>query len=186
MRSVGVINVIDVEATCWSGNPPPGEVSEIIEVGLCELDSRTLEIGKRRSVLCFPVDSEISEFCTKLTTLTDDKVRSEGIEYAGVCTLLRTFHDSKNRIWASFGDYDRKAFFENCVRRGVDYPFGPRHLNVKTLAALAFGWRAEPGMDEVLKRLGMDLVGTHHRGGDDAYNIALILREILRTARGRI
>jgi inhibitor of KinA sporulation pathway (predicted exonuclease) len=27
------ILVIDLEATCWQGDPPPGETSEIIEIG---------------------------------------------------------------------------------------------------------------------------------------------------------
>jgi len=186
MRGVGIINVVDIESTCWKGDPPPGETSEIIEIGICELDSITLEVGKRRSILCFPVDSTISPFCTDLTTLTDDMIRRDGVELSSACALLRTMHKSTDRIWASFGDYDRRMFAENCARRNIRYPFGPRHLNVKTLTALAFGWGAEPGMAEVLRRMGMDLVGTHHRGGDDAYNIALILREILQTMRGRI
>ncbi|NEE10677.1 DNA polymerase III, partial [Streptomyces sp. SID7499] len=28
-----LLNVVDVEATCWEGQPPPGQVSEIIEIG---------------------------------------------------------------------------------------------------------------------------------------------------------
>jgi inhibitor of KinA sporulation pathway (predicted exonuclease) len=186
MRKIEIINVVDVEATCWLGDPPPGQVSEIIEVGLAELDPHKLEIVGARSVLCLPVDSEIGPFCTDLTTLTDEKVRAEGIEFGGVSTLLRNFHASRERIWASFGDYDRTAFERNCVRRNVPYPFGPRHINVKTLVALAFGWRHEFGMAEVLNRIGLPLIGTHHRGGDDALNIAKILIEVLRTARGRI
>ena len=186
MKDVGIINVVDVESTCWKGNPPPGEKSEIIEIGLCELDSRDLTIGGKRSVLCQPIDSIISPFCTQLTTLTDDKLRVEGVPFGAACTLIRTFHKTRDRIWASFGDYDRRMFAECCARYDVVYPFGPRHLNVKTLASLAFGWRHEFGMEEVLRRLGLPLVGIHHRGGDDAANIAVILREILLTMRGRI
>ena len=29
-----LLNVVDVEATCWKGPPPPGAVNEIIEIGL--------------------------------------------------------------------------------------------------------------------------------------------------------
>jgi len=186
MRDVGIINVIDIESTCWKGNPPPGEKSEIIEVGLCTLETPRLETGIKRSVLCFPVDSVVSEFCTQLTTLTDDKIRMEGVPFEDACTWLRVFAKSKDRIWASFGDYDRRMFEECCGRYGVPYPFGPRHLNVKTLVSLAFGWRHEFGMEEVLRRLDLPLVGTHHRGGDDAANIAQILRVVLENARGRI
>ena len=33
-----LVNVVDVEATCWDGSPPPGQVSEIIEIGLTVVD----------------------------------------------------------------------------------------------------------------------------------------------------
>ncbi|MFJ6012333.1 exonuclease domain-containing protein [Streptomyces sp. NPDC092952] len=33
-----LLNVIDIEATCWDGQPPPGAVSEIIEIGLTVVD----------------------------------------------------------------------------------------------------------------------------------------------------
>ena len=33
------ILVIDVESTCWAGAQPEGQVSEIIEIGVCPVDS---------------------------------------------------------------------------------------------------------------------------------------------------
>jgi inhibitor of KinA sporulation pathway (predicted exonuclease) len=39
-------------------------------------------------------------------------------------------------------------------------------------------------MAEGLKRLGLPLEGTHHRGGDDARNIARIAAALLGAARG--
>ena len=33
-RKLDRILVVDVEATCWEGDPPPGQISEIIEIGL--------------------------------------------------------------------------------------------------------------------------------------------------------
>ena len=32
-RKLDRILVVDIEATCWEGNPPPGQTSEIIEIG---------------------------------------------------------------------------------------------------------------------------------------------------------
>ncbi len=39
-------------------------------------------------------------------------------------------------------------------------------------------------MDAALARLGLPLEGTHHRGGDDIWNIAAILGQLLLRARG--
>ncbi|WP_218021462.1 hypothetical protein [Nocardia acidivorans] len=37
------LNVVDVEATCWRGPNPPGQPMEIIEIGLCVLDTEARE-----------------------------------------------------------------------------------------------------------------------------------------------
>ena len=47
-RKLDRILVVDVEATCWEGNPPPGQTSEIIEIGLCVLDVPTLTCVEQR------------------------------------------------------------------------------------------------------------------------------------------
>ncbi|WP_245887494.1 3'-5' exonuclease [Umezawaea tangerina] len=169
--------VVDVEATCWAGRPPDGETSEIIEIGLCELD---VESGRRmgkHSILVRPERSSVSEFCTSLTTLTPEQVAG-GVTYAEACRLLRKDFRSRDRVWASYGDYDRKQF----ERQGA-YPFGPRHLNVKTLFALTRNLPREVGLAEALRIAGLPLEGTHHRGDDDAWNIAALLAGILLSAR---
>jgi inhibitor of KinA sporulation pathway (predicted exonuclease) len=54
-----------------------------------------------------------------------------------------------------------------------------RYLNVKTLFALMHALPHEVGMDEALRTLHLPLEGTHHRAGDDVWNIALILATLL-------
>jgi inhibitor of KinA sporulation pathway (predicted exonuclease) len=66
----------------------------------------------------------------------------------------------------------------------VPYPFGPGHLNVKTLLAITLGLTREVGMDGALARLKLPLEGTHHRASDDAWNIGAILAALLKRARG--
>ena len=99
--------------------------------------------------------------------------------------MLADEYKSRERLFASFGDYDAQQFERNCAAFGISYPFGPTHLNVKNLAAVAYGWSREVGMSEALKRAGLPLEGTHHRGGDDAWNIAGLLCQLLRRIRGR-
>jgi len=61
----------------------------------------------------------------------------------------------------------------------IGYPFGPSHMNVKTLFALKKKLGHKEGMASALHLLDIPLEGTHHRGVDDAYNIAKILNWIL-------
>lgn len=180
-RKLDQIVVIDVEATCWEGAPPAGQEAEIIEIGLCTLavsPSRRLE---RRSILVRPQRSTVSPFCTQLTTLTQEQVRT-GITFAEACALLQRQYSTKERLWASYGDYDRRQFERQCQTEVVPSPFGPSHLNVKTLFTLMHALSHEVGMDAALQFLHLPLEGTHHRAGDDAANIAAILAALLHPA----
>lgn len=181
-RSLDVILVVDVESTCWEGAPPPDQTSEIIEIGLCPVDLKTLSRTEKRSILVKPAQSEVSSFCTQLTTLTPDMFAEAGSLADAVKTLKNEFR-SKDRLWASWGDYDRRQFERVCKDQKVGYPFGPSHLNVKSLFAAAVGSGHEMGLDGAYKRLGLTLEGTHHRGHDDAWNIAGILCWLLKTMR---
>ena len=106
-----------------------------------------------------------------------------GVTFREACRVLKDEYRSADRPWASFGDYDRKQFDRQCRETGVSYPFGPRHLNVKTLFAVAHGLPAEVGMPQAVGMLGLSLEGTYHRGHDDAWNIAGVLVELLRRMR---
>jgi inhibitor of KinA sporulation pathway (predicted exonuclease) len=174
--------IIDVESTCWENRPPPGEVSEIIEIGLARVDLGTLERIDKRAILVRPQQSKVSPFCTELTSLTQEEVDS-GVMLTEALNVLRTEYDSENRIFVSWGDYDRNQFHRNCQDFGLRYPFGPTHLNIKTLFSIANGIKQELGLDEAMKRLGLKLEGRHHRGVDDAWNIAQVFCSVMRRLR---
>ncbi|WP_447005409.1 exonuclease domain-containing protein [Saccharothrix isguenensis] len=169
-----LVNVVDVEATCWDGEPPPGQVHEIIEVGLTTVDLAAGErVGKHR-VVVRPQRSAVSPFCTELTGLTQAEVDT-GVTFAEACRLLEVEHEAGVRPWASWGDYDREQFTRQCRATGVRYPFGRRHWNVKLVFAQAHGLRKRPGMARALTVAGLPLEGRHHRGDDDAWNIAALV-----------
>ncbi len=162
--------------------PPAGEEAEIIEVGVCTIDVATGERQEQQSILVKPQRSRVSEFCTRLTTLTQAEVDS-GISFTEACAVLKDHYRGKERLWASYGDYDRRQFERQCAAWGIAYPFGASHLNIKSLFAIVHALPHEVGMAEALAHLGLPLMGTHHRAGDDAGNIARVLGVVLRAAR---
>lgn len=146
------------------------------------VDVRSVARVDKQCILIKPARSEVSEFCTRLTTITADDLKDAG-SLADATRRLRTQFDSKNRLCASWGDYDRRQFERVCQAFGVGYPFGISHLNVKTLFAIAHGLDREIGMDMACERLGLPVEGTHHRGVDDAWNIAALLCTLLKPSR---
>ena len=184
-KKLDAIIVVDIESTCWKKEPPPGEESEIIEVGVCLLDVASATPKEKESILVKPQRSRVSKFCTELTTLTQEQV-DKGVSFAQACGVLKSKYKSPQRVWASYGDYDRNMFEKQTLSRDIKYPFGPRHINVKTLFALAYNLEKEVGMPAALEILKIPLEGTHHRGGDDAWNISKILGKLLLQTRGKI
>ena len=162
-----LLNVIDVEATCWDGQPPPGSVNEIIEIGLTVVDVSAGRRVSRHRVLVRPVRSTVSDFCTELTGLTQAEV-DRGVTFAEACRILVQEYEARERPWASWGEYDRRQFARQSQADGVAYPFGcpteRTHTNAKAVFAAAYGLRGKPGMDHALQIAGLPLEGRHHRG----------------------
>jgi inhibitor of KinA sporulation pathway (predicted exonuclease) len=77
-------------------------------------------------------------------------------------------------VWASWGDYDRWMFKSECERKNVRFPLSDRHLNLKMMTAVLWGWEREYGIGTALRTMQMDFADDtiHHRGNDDAFNIA--------------
>jgi len=175
------IIVIDLEATCWDGKIPSGQVNEIIEIGICILDTVKGEISKNKGILIKPERSEVSEFCTKLTTITQNMLDLEGISFEEACIKLREEYNPKEYTWASYGFYDLNMFKKQCKFRNIEYPLSQEHINVKELFSKVKGLTKKVGMNEALNMLNIELEGTHHRGIDDARNIAKILYWCLKS-----
>ena len=66
------------------------------------------------------------------------RLATSGLKLVGVDpAIIEKEYHSKDRLWASWGDYDRWQFERACKEAGVPYPFGTSRLNVKSLFSLA-------------------------------------------------
>ncbi|MBB4946310.1 inhibitor of KinA sporulation pathway (predicted exonuclease) [Kitasatospora gansuensis] len=180
-RTAGLLNVVDIEATCWEGMPPVGAVSEIIEIGLTVVDLDSGQRVGRHRIVVRPARSSVSAFCTRLTGLTQAEVDA-GVSFTEACRQLAAAHDTGRLPWASWGDYDRNQFTRQCRSTRVEYPFGQHHVNAKAVFTEVYGLRKRPGMAQALEIAGLPLEGRHHRGEDDAWNIGALVLDL--AARG--
>ena len=177
MKITNKIIVVDLEATCWEDDGDyQRNHSEIIEIGICVLDQSTGEITQNKGILVKPEQSEISPFCKQLTTISQEMIDAEGVYLDEAVNELFQNYGSHLYTWASYGAYDKNMFRQQCKLKNIDYPFSDNHINVKELFREARGIRRSVGMKKALRMLNMNLDGTHHRGIDDAFNTAKILR----------
>lgn len=179
--------VVDLEATCWENNQrPPDQTQEIIEIGACFLDIQTFQPESRFNVLVKPTQSEINPFCTGLTSITPEMVEAEGTDFASACQQLEQAFRSSQRLWASWGRFDKRLFKAQCKARNVSYPFSPLHANLKKLYANEFNSRRPIGLARALEANGVQPEGTAHRAGDDAWNTARLLGIMLEKQGERL
>lgn len=174
----GTVVVVDIESTCWEKNRvPQGQRSEIVEIGICTLDLETRQPDNKRSIMITPIESKMGAFCEDLTSISQARLDEKGIPFADACAQIERDYGTQTRLWCSWGNYDRRMFTDQCRRRVVSYPFNERHCNLKSVYQEFYGKRV--GMKRALDVLGLDLIGTHHRGDDDAWNIARIAAHLL-------
>jgi 3'-5' exoribonuclease 1 len=169
--------VVDLEATCW--DPPQPERMEIIEIGAVRLD-RDLAVADEFDSFVRPqAEPELTQFCMALTTITQAEVEAAD-PFPMVFPRFLAWIGTEDFRLCSWGFFDVAQFRRDCSRHGLELPegFENDHLNLKEAFA---EWRDVPRCEvpEALDLLGLPLVGTYHRGIDDARNIARIAQAVL-------
>lgn len=185
MTKVGLdrMMVIDVEETCWDGEPPQGEAPEIIQVGVAELLlTGTPRIGR---VLCIdvrPVLSMVSPFCTGLTGITPGTARKGRPLQEAMATINRTF-GGPGRTWAAWGR-DDVTIREGCAAQGIETPQWGGFLDLGATWSMLVGGGKAVGLRQAMATLGLEFQGIPHRALDDAVNTARVAVALACMVRG--
>ena len=174
--------VYDLEATCWEKGTRP-ERMEIIEIGAVRVDATKLTIRDEFDTFVQPVsEPELTDFCRNLTS-----IRQEDIDSAQTFPdALKDFLDwigTDETILCSWGSYDRSQLLIDCKRHRLEPPaLLDSYLNLKHEFSERQNGR-KYGVKRALRIMGIPFEGIHHRGIDDARNIAKILIKLLRDDR---
>lgn len=169
--------IIDLEATCCNKSSISREEMEIIEIGAVMLNRNTWEVDSEFQRFIQPVrNPQLTQFCTELTTISQAEVDAAS-KFPEVMTELAAWLNLfPQYIFCSWGNYDKNQFLQDCKFHNVPYPFGLEHKNIKKEFSDYLGISQRFGMVQALNKLGLVLQGTHHRGIDDARNIAAIYK----------
>jgi 3'-5' exoribonuclease 1 len=168
--------VVDLEATCCDDGRFPRDEMEIIEIGAVMVCARSHQtVSEFQSFICPVRNPELTDFCRTLT-----KIRQSDVDSApDFASVLKDFVEWANRFrtfeFCSWGDYDRKQLAQDCLYHQVEYPFDSSHINLKAQFATMNHRRRRMGVPAALSSVGLSFSGTHHRGIDDARNIALLI-----------
>ena len=165
--------IFDLEATCWPQHDRTD--NETIEIGAVKLNAHGHTVDEFVQFvrpIRFPI---LSGFCTELTTIQQADV--DGAPY---------FYEAIERFksWIGVGDvpymlcswgfYDRRQLEADCALHHLDTDWLTPHISLKHQHAEISPIKRALGMARALAYEGLAAEGTHHRGIDDARNIAKI------------
>lgn len=175
LTNVKYFLVIDLEATCTQTNEFPRDQMEIIEIGAVMVDSATFGIVSEFQSFVRPLrNPTLTEFCQSLTNITQSDV-DQAPEFEEVLLKLISWRAAyPENLFCSWGDYDRGQFVRDCNYHGMEYPFGELHIDLKSRLAKIRNSR-KLGLQAALHAYQLKFDGCHHRGIDDARNIAKLL-----------
>jgi inhibitor of KinA sporulation pathway (predicted exonuclease) len=168
---------VDLEATCCNAGSVPRREMEIIEIGAVLVDGESFAARAEFQTFVRPVRHPIlTPFCTALTGIAQADVDAAP-HYRDAIARFRgwLYPAPPGLVFCSWGDYDREQLEQDCAYRGVPFPIAAPHVNVKRRFAEVQHLKKRPGLSEAVKRAGLAFAGRHHRGIDDARNIARLL-----------
>ncbi|XP_042192576.1 3'-5' exoribonuclease 1 [Callorhinchus milii] len=180
--------VIDFEATCEENNPPE-YLHEIIEFPIALVNTRTLEIEDTFQEYVKPeLKPELTEFCTKLTGITQEMVDKAGSfpdVFQRVVDWMREKELGTTHKYAVLtdGSWDMSKFLNvQCRLSSIQYPrFAKKWINIrKSYGNFYKVSRMQTKLTSMLEKLGMKYEGRPHSGLDDSRNIARIAIRMLQ------
>lgn len=170
--------IVDLEATCWE-DVRDFDCMETIEIGAVELPTAGEPPSREFSRFIRPVaEPHLSEFCRRLTSIRQRDVDAAGGFWAVFPEFLEWIGEEPF-VLRSWGGYDLTQFRIDCRRHGLAFPPSfERHVNLKKEFARLLSIKV-CGMERAMAHAGLPLEGTHHRGIDDARNIARLAALVL-------
>lgn len=178
-NKIEFLMVIDFEATCEENNDRYKH--EIIEFPVILVNLENNKVVDEFHSYCKPkINPQLSEFCTQLTGITQDKV-GEADEFPEVLKQMESWMDSHNlgsgKTFAVLtdGPWDMSRFmYMQCHHNRIPFPKWCRKwINLRKVYSNFYQCRRTK-LNEMLISLGMSFEGHLHSGLDDSRNIARI------------
>ncbi len=172
--------IVDLEATCCDKKSIPRREMETIEIGAVMVESNELQTIDDFSIFIKPNrHPTLTNFCTQLTSITQQDVDTASTFTEALKQFKSWLYKYDNFLFCSWGDYDKNQLSQDCQYHNIAYPVGSEHINIKKLFSFSQNLKKIYGMVDALKKVGLRLEGTHHRGIDDAKNMAKLMPYIL-------
>lgn len=171
--------VFDLEATCWQGRPR-SMIQEIIEIGAIKMNPYGEVTGTFNQFIRPILNPRLSAFCQELTTIEQEDIdRAKSFP-----DVIEHFQDwaeifDEDYLLCSWGNFDRQMLIQDCRLHRMEEDWAEEHINLKRQYQELKKLRRPWGLRRAVESEGFEFTGVHHRGIDDAENLAKIFGKYL-------
>lgn len=162
--------IFDLEATCEDRNIDPNFDNETIEIGAVKVKGKEI-IGEFQVFVKPKSTKPLTAFCKDLTKIKQADVDNAPTFDEAIGMFKEWAGDSELLSW---GFYDKKQFEKDSKRYLLPTEWLKNHRSIKHEHQEKKELKRAVGLQKALSLEGMKFEGTHHRGIDDARNIARI------------
>ncbi len=155
-------------------------VQEIIEIGALKIN-RFGEVVDVFNQFVRPVlHPRLSAFCQELTSISQDQINVAD----PFPEVIEAFQDwieifDEDYILCSWGNFDKKMLIQDCRLHHLEEDWVDAHINLKQQYQELKRLRRPRGLKKTVSVEGFEFTGTHHRGIDDAENLAKVFGKYL-------
>ena len=169
--------IYDLEATCWkTESERSGRTQEIIEIGALKINEYGKVDSRFESFIRPVIHPQLSVFCTQLTGISQVEVNQADI----FPLVVKDFqdwiglNDEEDYLLCSWGFFDQRAMAKNCLLHDMEDSWTKEHISLKHQYPRIKGLPYAIGLKTAVEKEGYEFEGAHHRGIDDAINLAKI------------
>lgn len=149
---------------------------EIIEIGLCKFDVKTLKRREPLSLFVKPINTKITEYCTNITGVHHSDV-IDAVSFFDLCDFMQEVYNTKNVPWASYGNFADIVFKRQCEDYNIDNPLSNRFINLRHFFSLTFNQNEEISLNEALNILEIPVWSNTCE--DEVLNLGILLASVL-------
>ena len=163
--------ILDLEATCWKEKSKE-QKNEIIEIGAVCINDKQEVVSEFNEFVRPIINPALSDFCKELTSISQTDIDKADTFEIVIERFKSWINIHEDYLLCSWGFYDKSQFISDCNIHKLDTIWLNKHISLKHQHADIKILNRPIGMSGALKMEGIQLLGIHHRGIDDARNIS--------------
>ncbi|MGD1524363.1 exonuclease domain-containing protein [Vibrio harveyi] len=176
------ILIFDLEMCCWdNASGRESNTGEIIEIGICEVDTISLEITRSAQYYVKPETDEVSAFCTELTGITPNRIKKQGRPLVEVLNTISKKFGSSNKTFMAWGR-DDQVLKNEIESKNIAFDIG-EYVNLANLYRLLYAHDKKCSQVAAMEEMGLTFEGRQHSGLVDAQNLASLYIEMTKKQR---